>query len=365
MALTLRTVAGLTTPEIASAFLVPEPTMAQRLVRAKRKISNAHIPYRVPPPHLLPERLSGVLSVLYLLFNEGYTNARVDLAAEAIRLTRSLAALMPDEPEVAGLLALELLQHSRRTARLVDGELVPLEEQDRSLWDAEAIAEGLSLLRPGGQYQVQATIAAIHARDDGDYSRLVELYDLLGGGSVVALNRAVAMGIAHGGACRGLRARARTSTHRARAALPCQAQGGGGGWGRKGDLMLTINGAFSGFSIDDLAAATEFYGTKLGLTVTENEMGFLEIALPSGARVMAYTKPNHEPASYTVLNFDVDDVEAAVDELNAAGVVTKIYTDPDFGTDAKGISRGQGPDIAWFTDPAGNVLSVLVSPKSS
>ena len=123
--------------------------------------------------------------------------------------------------------------------------------------------------------------------------------------------------------------------------------------------MLTITSAFSGFSVDDLAAATEFYGTKLGLTVAENEMGFLEILLPHGARVMAYTKPNHEPASYTMLNFDVDDVEAAVDELNAVGVVTKIYIDPDFGTDAKGIARGEGPDIAWFKDPAGNVLSVL------
>jgi len=123
--------------------------------------------------------------------------------------------------------------------------------------------------------------------------------------------------------------------------------------------MFTADKAFSGFSIDDLAAAKDFYGTKLGLTVTENAMGFLEIELASGARILAYTKPNHEPASYTILNFEVDDVEAAVDDLNARGVVTKIYTDPDFGTDAKGISRGQGPDIAWFTDPAGNVLSVL------
>jgi len=123
--------------------------------------------------------------------------------------------------------------------------------------------------------------------------------------------------------------------------------------------MFTADKAFSGFSIDDLAAAKDFYGTKLGLTVTENAMGFLEIELASGARILAYTKPNHEPASYTILNFEVDDVEAAVDDLNARGVATKIYTDPDFGTDAKGISRGQGPDIAWFTDPAGNVLSVL------
>lgn len=203
VALTLRTVAGLTTAEIASAFLVPEPTMAQRLVRAKRKITNASIPYRVPPVHLLPERLGGVLAVLYLLFNEGYSSVgRVDLAAEAIRLTRSLAQLMPDEPEVLGLLALELLQHSRRDARAVDGELTPLEEQDRSKWDADAIAEGLALVRDrGGVYQLQAAIAAVHARDAGEYDELVALYDRLvqlSGGSVVALNRAVAIGMANG-----------------------------------------------------------------------------------------------------------------------------------------------------------------------
>jgi catechol 2,3-dioxygenase-like lactoylglutathione lyase family enzyme len=123
--------------------------------------------------------------------------------------------------------------------------------------------------------------------------------------------------------------------------------------------MFTGENAFSGFSIDDLEAAKDFYGSKLGLDVTVNEMGFLEITLQSGARVLAYTKPNHEPASYTMLNFEVDDVEAAVDDLNARGVVTKIYSDPDFGTDAKGISRGMGPEICWFRDPAGNVLSVL------
>ena len=123
--------------------------------------------------------------------------------------------------------------------------------------------------------------------------------------------------------------------------------------------MFTGDNAFSGFSVDDLEAAKDFYGTRLGLDVSENEMGFLDIRLASGAVILAYTKPNHEPASYTILNFEVDDVEAAVDDLNARGVVTKIYTDPDYGTDAKGISRGQGPDIAWFRDPAGNVLSVL------
>ena len=123
--------------------------------------------------------------------------------------------------------------------------------------------------------------------------------------------------------------------------------------------MFTPDKAFSGFSVTDVDAAMKFYGETLGLTVTKNRMGFLDITLPSGATILAYGKPNHEPASFTILNFPVADVEAAVDDLNARGVVTKIYTDPDYGTDAKGISRGQGPDIAWFMDPAGNVLSVL------
>jgi predicted enzyme related to lactoylglutathione lyase len=124
--------------------------------------------------------------------------------------------------------------------------------------------------------------------------------------------------------------------------------------------MFTAAHAFSGFSIDDLAAAKKFYGETLGLDVTENDMGFLELHLGGGATVLAYVKPNHEPATFTILNFPVDDVESAVDELNARGVVTKIYGD-ESGTDSKGISRGRGPDIAWFTDPAGNVLSVLKS----
>lgn len=123
--------------------------------------------------------------------------------------------------------------------------------------------------------------------------------------------------------------------------------------------MFTADHAFSGFSVDDVAAARAFYRDALGLDVTDNAMGFLEIHLPTGADILVYTKPDHQPASFTILNFPVADVEAAVDELNARGVVTKIYTDPDLGTDAKGISRGRGPDIAWFTDPAGNVLSVL------
>ncbi|WP_404429754.1 VOC family protein [Microbacterium lacus] len=123
--------------------------------------------------------------------------------------------------------------------------------------------------------------------------------------------------------------------------------------------MLAHSPAFSGFAVDDLDAAHEFYADTLGLAVAHDEMGFLHITLGSGAEVLAYPKDGHEPAGFTILNFPVDDVEAAVDELNARGVVTKIYADPDFGTDAKGISRGQGPDIAWFRDPAGNVLSVL------
>jgi len=123
--------------------------------------------------------------------------------------------------------------------------------------------------------------------------------------------------------------------------------------------MFSTDRAFSGFSVNDIDAAKRFYGETLGLEVEENEMGFIDITLPSGARVLAYGKPDHTPASFTILNFPVDDVEAAVDDLNARGVTTKIYTDPDFGTDAKGIARGMGPDIAWFTDPAGNVISVL------
>jgi predicted enzyme related to lactoylglutathione lyase len=123
--------------------------------------------------------------------------------------------------------------------------------------------------------------------------------------------------------------------------------------------MFTPDNAFSGFSVNDVARARAFYSETLGITVTENEMGFIELHLASGARVLAYGKPNHTPASYTVLNFAVDDVESAVDDLNARGVVTKIYTDDEMPTDAKGIMRGNGPDIAWFTDPAGNVFSVL------
>ena len=218
VALTLRTLAGLTTEEIARAFLVPEPTMAKRLVRAKSKIRNAGIPYRVPPAHQLPERTVAVLAVLYLLFNEGYRATagadlvRQSLCAEAIRLARTLVELMPDEPEARGLLALMLLHDARREARADDrGDLVLLEDQDRSRWNADEIAEGVRELetalrraRPG-PYQVQAAIAACHATaasaEMTDWSEIALLYGRLFEmmpTPVVALNRAVAVAMADG-----------------------------------------------------------------------------------------------------------------------------------------------------------------------
>ncbi|MCL6668084.1 RNA polymerase sigma factor [Streptomyces panaciradicis] len=218
VALTLRTLAGLTTPEIARAFLVPEATMAQRLVRAKRKIRNAGIPYRVPPAHLLPERTTGVLGVVYLLFNEGYAATsgaelvRAGLCAEAVRLARLLARLMPDEPETLGLLALLLLHDARRHTRVdAAGDLVTLEDQDRSAWDRAEIDEGTALvetvLRRGrpGPYQIQAAIAACHANaataDDTDWADIAALYGALlrfVPSAVVRLNRAVAVGMSEG-----------------------------------------------------------------------------------------------------------------------------------------------------------------------
>jgi RNA polymerase sigma-70 factor, ECF subfamily len=224
VALTLRALAGLTTAEIARAFLVPEPTMAKRLVRAKAKIAAAAIPYRVPPPELLPERTPGVLAVLYLLFNEGYAASsgdeliRAALCDEAIRLTRLLCLLMPDEPEAAALLALMLLQHSRRDARVdAAGDLITLEDQDRERWHHDEIAEAEALLSDCGPlagegpdtdggplatiggYRLQAEIGACHVQPQPDWRRIRDLYELLAEATrspVVELNLAVAVAMA-------------------------------------------------------------------------------------------------------------------------------------------------------------------------
>jgi RNA polymerase sigma-70 factor (ECF subfamily) len=217
VALTLRTLAGMSTAEIARAFLTAEPSMAQRLVRAKRKIREAGIPYRVPPAELLPKRLSAVLAVLYLIFNQGYDEildegaANRALTAEAIRLARVLVGLTPHEPEPRGLLALMLLHEARRATRTADGVLVPLEEQDRSRWDKELITEGVATvedalaMRRAGPYQVQAAIAACHATAPDaastDWPQIAALYAelaRLAPSPVVELNRAVAVAMADG-----------------------------------------------------------------------------------------------------------------------------------------------------------------------
>ena len=201
VALTLRTLGGMSTEEIARAFLTPEPTMAKRLVRAKHKIKAAGIPFRVPPAHLLTDRLDAVLAVVYLIFNEGY-GGRGDVAVEAIRLGRALAELMPDEPEVRGLLALMLLNDARRDARFVDGTVVLIDEQDRSLWDADQMSVGRAELHRAlalggrGPYVVQAALAALHTEEPQDWPQIAALYGELGrltGSPVVELNRAVAL----------------------------------------------------------------------------------------------------------------------------------------------------------------------------
>jgi RNA polymerase sigma-70 factor (ECF subfamily) len=202
VALTLRTLGGLSTDEIALAFLVPVDTMSKRLTRAKHKIRDAGIPFAVPPDHQLPDRLAAVLAVVYLIFNEGWGGGRVDLAAEAIHLGRALADLMPDEPEVLALLALMLMHDARKAARLRDGQIVPLDDQDRTLWDAQQIDGGRTLLQQAmtrgrtGPYLVQAAIADQHLHEPRDWHQIAALYETLGQltqSPIVEMNRAIAV----------------------------------------------------------------------------------------------------------------------------------------------------------------------------
>ena len=278
VALTLRTLVGLTTLEIARAFLVPEPTMAQRLVRAKRKIRNAGIPYRIPPAEILPQRTTAVLGVLYLLFNEGYSATsgallvRNELVVEAVRLARLLSALMPEECEVAGLLALMLMHDARRDARLDElGDLVTLEDQDRTRWDSDQIAEATIILRNAmqqsrpGPYQIQAAIVACHATARNaaatDWSQIAALYERLANAApspVIELNRAVAVAMAHGPAA-GLtivESLAATEPLPGYHLLPAV----------RADLLRRLHRS---------EEAARHYGEALGLATTESERRFL------------------------------------------------------------------------------------------